>query len=235
MANDTDSGNANNPYSDMPQAVSVPSRTRPTGVTVTAVLSIIAGILGCLVGLGTLVNTMVGPRMAQAFNQPGPYEQAQKEMNTSIQRLTSKYMAANVAVSIGTMALAAVLFVGGIGAIPGRGWARKLLLRAFLLGMILECVKIVPAAMMQLEMLPVMEQYFEKIASTPAPGGGAPPPMVGTFAKVGMLVGLAFWIGWAAIKLGLYAWGMRYLGRPHVKDYFEEPVTTAVPTSQLGP
>ena len=102
----------------------------------------------------------------------------------------------------------------------GKEWGRRLLLRTLLALMDFECLRIIPYAMMQFEILPIMERYMQEIITPPAGGGPTAPPFVGKLAKIMMVVGFAGWILWTVIKLVLCGLGQRYLRKPHVVRCF---------------
>ncbi len=224
MADEANAGaNPANPYSDaiLQSPPTFDVRLRPTGVTVVGVLACVLGMMGLAMGCWMLIHTIVGPRIAQAFTQAGPNQQAQMEMNDRMEQLSLEYRTVNVATSLGAMILGAALFIGGIGTIRGRPWARTLLVRAFLVAMIFECFRLVPATMMQFEILPIMEQFMQRVTTDPSGKNPSPPPMAASFAKAMMLIGVCIGVGWLVIKLACFGFCGRYLSRPHVRAFFD--------------
>jgi hypothetical protein len=173
-------------------------------------------------GISMIFQSVIGPRVSNAMVQPGPMQRAQVEMNEAMLAVTLKYQVANVALSLTSFVIGCCLLAGGIGVLRGKKWGQSILLRTLVALMVFECFRLIPYAMMQSEMLPIMETYMQRL-STPPPGGGggAPPAFLGKFVKVMMIVGFAAWILWAIIKLTLCAMGHRYLRKPHVVRFFE--------------
>ena len=199
-------------------ALDSPPDTRPTGVTVTGVLCVLAGILGVLSGLVIFAQLAFGNPFASSMTPTGSAGGPQREMTSAIETLTSRFIIPHIGVSVGTLVLASCLLVGGIAVFQRRSWAPTWLRRVFVALIVFEIARQVFYVILQIEKYPIMEQYFNQLGSAPnSPGGNT---MMKSMLKVSTIVGVVFGLGWALIKVGLGAWGHRYFGKPHVVEYF---------------
>ena len=209
------------PYSSAsaPTAMNDDVRLRSSGLTAIGVFCIVGGILGLLVGLIGIISLIFGAAMASAFVPTGPQQQVQQEMNSKIQEVTSAFMIPNVLIILGTISVCSCLLVGGIGVFGQRPRGRILLLKALLIAMILECLRVTLHVLTQLEMLPIMEEYMPKMMDQ-AGNNGPSGPLMGSMMRVMTLAGLGLSVLWGLVKLGLYAWGRSYLKKPPVIDFY---------------
>ena len=196
----------------------IESDQRPGGLTTIGVLCIVGGIVGILSGLFMLLNIFFGAALGSAFTMQGPQQQAQQEMQSSMQAVATRFFVGNLISSVGTLVVSLCMLTGGVGVFRKPAWGRTLLRKTFLFAILLECLRVGIYTMTQLEMMPVMETYMQKMMTQP--GGGNPPMAVGGMMKVMTLIGLGMWLMWAALKLGLYIWGCSYLKKPSVINYF---------------
>ncbi len=206
------------PYAAAPVQKPLAADQRPSGLTAVGVLCMVGGMVGLFSGLFTLLNVFFGAALGAAFIAPGEAGDAQREMQASIQAVGERYFIGNLITSVGTTILGACLLTGGIGVFRTPAWGRTLIRRALILAILLECMKVAIYVMSQVEMMPIMEEYMQKLMTKP--GGAAPPPAVGSMMKVFTFIGLGIWLVWAMLKLGLYVWGRVYLKKPTVLSYF---------------
>lgn len=204
-------------------------RTRPSGVSATGVLSIIAGLMGLMASFGTAMtlvfnDAMLNMSAGQTKGMSSEQVKAIEEMTVSSREIASRYSYFTIGIGVFTFIVSIALLVGGIGLLRNRSSARRLLSRTFVAAIILELLAGVVYVMTQLEMAPVMAKYMTGLT-----GGGNQPMAPGGAQMMGQAMiyfGLAFSLLWAIIKIVLYAVGKRYLNRPAVVDYFE---TSAAP------
>ncbi|EMI17153.1 membrane protein [Rhodopirellula maiorica SM1] len=197
---------------------------RPTGITVVAVVCLVAGILGGLSSLGSLANTLFAERFASMFTPPGAAGEIQAEMQREMMAVLGKYYFVNLAMSVAGIAIGVALFVGGIGAIQGKLWSRFLIRRTLLVAIFFEVVRVVVYSLTQFEMFPVTQEYMQKIAGQQngAMGGDT----MAWFSTIGVVISMLFVVGWFLLKLFLMIWGRRYLAKPMLDSYFGTPASS---------
>jgi len=208
------------PYA-APPAVYAPGETspgRPTGVTVVGVICLLAGIVGLLSGLMSLVGYFVGQNFANAFTPPGNAGNLQAQMQAEINTIAAKYFWLYFPLTIVGLGISGAMTTGGAGLLALKPWARILLRRVLMLAIVVEGCKGVVYVLNQLEMMPIMQDYLQKIM---AESGGVGGRAFGPMFSIMMLVGIGVWVVWALFKIGLMLWGNRYLARPSTRAYFE--------------
>lgn len=216
----TESSLTANPYAAnlRPNDVMIVDDRRPSGVTAVGVLCIVGGIVGTLSGLFSLLNLFFAASMSGAFMVPGPQQAAQEQFNAQLLAIGNRYFVPNLLASSGTLLIGSCLLLGGIGVFRAPPWGRTWIRRTLLAAILLECLKAVLYTVTQLEMVPVMEKYMQRLMT--AQGANAAPMAMGTMMKVMSWVGIGMWLLWTLVKVGLYIAGRRYLRRTSVIDYF---------------
>ena len=196
---------------------------RPTGVTVIAVVCLLAGIVGLLSGIFGLIGLFFGEYVANAFPQPAEAQKLQQQMQAEINAVTQKFFWLTLPLMLIGLLISTCLVAGGIGLLATKPWARVLLRRVLLGAIVIECIKSVTYVFTQLEMGPIMHEYMGKIAGN---SGGAGGEAMGQMMQAITYVGIGFMVIWTLAKLAMMAWGSRYLNRPATKEYFQNAVTS---------
>jgi hypothetical protein len=86
-----------------------------------------------------------------------------------------------------------------------------------------ELVRSVPHVMMQLENIPLMEDYMPRIMEASAPqgaGGEQVASMMTMFMRLSMIIGWVIFVGWLMLKLAFYAVTCYYLALPKIKSLY---------------
>ncbi len=221
------SASANNVYADpQPDTSSRPSR--PGGLTAVCV---IAGVLGLLGFCGVLVggaNLVFGQKMQQAFafNQPPKLQEAQTKMNASINAVTQRYFAVSLSLLVFQAILCGLLAYGGFRCLSLNPGARNLLLIGCGVGPIFLIARFISFVIMQLEIMPIMQTYFETTITASAGPGNSPQQMGAEFgasmAKASIIAGMVFNAGWSLTQLIFFGFAFRYLKKPAVAALFEK-------------
>jgi hypothetical protein len=193
------------------------AQARPAGITVTSVLSIVAGLMGGMFSLLTIVNLIFSKQFMATSASGAGENAAQQEMLTQMQALGDKYLVFNGLIGLATLALAIVLLAGGTGLLMNKRWSRLLLRRTFLAAIILEVVAGGLYMVTQLEMMPIMDKYMGSISS----GEGASDVVAASFMRIFTFIGMGLWLVWALGKCAMFFWGRRYLNKPTVVSFFE--------------
>lgn len=201
-------------------------RSRPGMLVAVCVISIVLGALGVLSGLFQLASLVAAPMLNQAMVSQfkGPQAEAQAEMVTKLNAVTARWrpwilliLAANVLASAG-------LLIGAIMTLQWKPRGRKLLLAMLLAALAIDLLRVLPEALMQIQVQAIDRQYMARIMSESgqAPGGAAFGEAMGATM---VYVTLAVLGGWALVKLICYALGARYLARPQTHALFVSPLT----------
>lgn len=191
---------------------------RPTGLTVIAVISLLAGIGGALFGLLGLVGMLAGEAIANAMQPSGPGMEAQMQMQAELNSVTQKYLWITLPLLLAGIVIAGCMAAGGIGILAKKSWASKLLVRVFLAAIVVEILKTIAHSLSQLEIAPIMSKHMGAIAGNADNPGGE---MMGQMMQVMTYVGLAFMFVWALAKIGLMIWARLYLNKPATKAYLD--------------
>lgn len=223
MSDDPETPPSLNPYAASPShpgsiEEEVYTDLRPTGVTVTGVLCLLGGILGVLMGIGVVIQLLIGNQFATAMTPPGASGNVQRQMMSEMQAVSDRFMVATTCSSIGVFLFGCCLLIGGVALFKKRVWVPTWLQCTFFALVVFELARQVLLVFVQLEMMPIMDRFMSQMAKTNGPPGQQ--AMMGTIQKASMIIGLAFSIGWAVCKIGLLIWGYRYLGKSEVRAYF---------------
>ncbi len=212
-----------NPFTDNPYKSSAPSfvppaPTRPGGVTAIGVLSIVLGAMGLLGGCAGSVGLFINPMMQGAL-QPGPnansIEKAQADMNAQINAVSQRYIVPNVVLMVGVLVLGSALLWGGIQLLRTRPGAPTWLFYTFMALIVFELLRTVFYIFVQLQLLPVVEEFAQRIGRD-APGNPAMGDTMVTVMRASMYVGIVIGVGWPLIKVIVYGLSMRYLAKPEI-------------------
>ena len=215
------------PYSVQPPGVHVAQEVtvRPTGLTVIAVICLLAGIVGVLSGVFGLVGMLLGDTFANAFQTAGPAQELQQKMNADIQAITRKYYWLSLPLTLAGIVIGGCMTLGGIGVLARKSWSRVFLSRVFLAGVVMELISAVYYAVSQWEMGPVMREHMSKIAeSNGSPGGET----MGQLMQFFSILGIIFLGVWTVVKVVLMLWGRAYLHRPETKAYLGNATSPGV-------
>jgi hypothetical protein len=204
---------------------------RPSGVTIVAVIAAVLGGLGLLTALWTILASLLGMQaQANMFGQAGtmPAEQqaAYRDMMTQMQTVVDRWRPITLTVNSLVALVSAGLLVGGIAALRNRPGGRKLLVGALLAGALAEIAWLAMMIPMQLETNAVTERSMAQLLTASAPQGKPMPKeaaeITRTIMKVTAYVGIVIFSVWAVAKSLFFALAARYLGRPHVLEFYQQ-------------
>ncbi len=183
---------------------------RPLGITVIMVLGLLFGILGMFNAAMAAVGLMFGEYIQAMVNAQG--NETQMQMQAELQEVGRRFLIPNVLLLLCAAAVSSALAVGGIGLMMTKPWSRTLLRRTFLAAIVLEIARGGFGLAMQIQNVPIMKKYLDE-----AEQGG---PGLAQMTSFFMWVGLAFWLIWAVIKIGMLIWGRAYLAGRSAESYF---------------
>jgi hypothetical protein len=196
---------------------------RPSGLSAVCIIGLILGGLGSLMwcfGGFSLVMQLAGtnPFAPDPAALPPEMQGPQAEMLREAEALGQKYMVVNTLIWAWQLVTLVLLFVGCIAGLRMTPRALVWLKRAMINGLAFELVRAVPTIAMQLETVGMMERMMQGMGG--GRPGAAPPPGMKTFL-------VAFSLGFAALlilaKLGYYGWGLWYVSRENVQNWFGTP------------
>lgn len=205
------------PNSPIGGAASEQAAIRPNGVTAIAIVCLIGGGFGCLIGCLTLLQ-MIFADQIQALSTvaAGPNAEEQAAFQNEVAAVTDRFIIPNAISGLATLGLSAALFVGGIGLLVGKAWAGRWMPRILVVAIVFEILRGILYATIQLQMLPVMETFGEQMSRA---GDGPDGEMLSQMMRISVFAGLAFWATWALIKLGLLTWAIIYLRGSTAREY----------------
>jgi len=216
--------NSWDPYT-APQTADVPVARgpAPTGLKAICIIAIVLGALGLATSCGGVVQLAVGESLQSAFNMPaGPgidpeLARAQQEMQAEIVKIGRQNLPLKIVAAVLHILSALGLLVGGIMTLRLSRTGRSILLAGCGAAILYELLQTVLGVMDQLTMMPIVQKFFDQ--GMP-PGAGEMPPAFGQFMAAGVVVGIAFTVIFALVKLAFYLFSVIYLQRKHVVAHF---------------
>ena len=220
---------------------------RPGGLTAVLVISIVLGGMGILGSCGEAVNLFINPALFSTFSSltPQPAPGANKTQGQPFaspdgilkaqQAVLQRWRTVLVLTMILGLLLSLLLLAGGVGGMSRKTWSRKFLMAAFITGIVVEAVRLVPAVMFQYETVEANRRYVEQeIGKLPPASRRAPADTVlrsteAAMAVVGTL-GLVTTSVWKLAEIGFFLFGIHYLKRPRTVNFLagqddDEPMT----------
>lgn len=208
-------------------------RRRPGGLTAICVIAIILGGLGVVTAVVGVVFAAAGQAIqkAAAPQLPGELEgealQVQAEMNQAIQAVGQRYLMANVALALLSLALAIGLIVGRAQSLKIKPLGRTVLLAVFAVAILFELARGSFQIYQQMQMFGVMQEYWPRLMKSAAEksqqpmGGPNFETMMNIAFTVAKISAYAIVIVPALVKGAFYFIGAIYLARPKLKELFE--------------
>jgi hypothetical protein len=201
----------------------MPSR-RPGSVTAAGVMAIIYGSLFTLCGLCGLTaqatgnNFMVGdPKQAEL------QKEFQKEFQQALERDVPGYQVIQAIVTVVSLSMAVIMFIGGIGLLYMRQWARHLVLAGCLIAIANTLFQVTYQAVL---VMPVMTEAFEVALPKAMPQMPQAGPQAADVLKFMKIVVTAVAVGAVIINVVLVVYLaiiVFLLCRRHVRTAFAEP------------
>jgi hypothetical protein len=200
-----------------PATYRLPPR-KPGALTAVAVMALVLGILGMLVSCMS-VATLPFQSQLQNLNTAG--SKVQVEMNQAIAKVQNRYLAGTMSFAVLHLVVATCLVIGGVMVLQGKPSGRTFLLYTLLAVIVFEILRTILVLVIQLECLPVIDGYMDKLGEDPAAGGGRTlGPGFARMMKGFMIFGLVVAMVWPLIKVIVYAISARYLSSPRMVEFF---------------
>jgi hypothetical protein len=207
----------------------LPARGGPLGKLKTvAVIAIVLGAMGLFSALTATAGLLVGSRLQMALspaNQPGMTPQlrdAQLAMQNDMQALQDRFQPYNLVLVVLHAILAFFLLAGGLQSLRLVPAGRKLFLAACSIAIVFELIRAVVQGILQVQMGSLMAVHMQKMMeaqSNAPPGLGN---MMSSFARIGIVIGLAIGLVWVVAKLVYFVISIRILRKPEVEGLFVE-------------
>lgn len=219
-----------NPFADPiprpPGHPFVPPPKKNGRVLMIGMLAIVMGALGFVGVLATAVGYASGAALAAAA--PGPNADAMERLQYQIQveqaAVMQRYLPGNIVFSTLHVIVAILLIVGGVRVIRMSPPGRSFLVYVFLAVIIFELLRTGMYMMMQLELMPIMDELMVRTMREAA-GGGPNEHAARLMARMwkGMsIAGIVMGLIWPTIKVVLYGLSARYLASEEALGLFEE-------------
>lgn len=205
--------------------------SRPTAVTVIAVVAIVLGTFSSCCGLYAGFGLVMSDRL-QAVSQQlaragqsadNPAVREQQAMQTELldfQRGWAPFTGSFVVIQL---FLALLMILGGSLALAGKGVGRVMMMGSFVAGTVFEIARSVTETLMQFQMMDVMQRYMGRMMAATQRGGPTPPGFEQTMGAVmggATVAGIVLMLLWAAVKIGYYVSGFLLMRREDVRRYF---------------
>jgi hypothetical protein len=209
----------------MPQGGIIPG-TRPTGLTVVCIVSIVLAVLVALTSASAAVMMPFQKAFAAMFAPPPPalppgvkptpqqeMAKLQSDMQAQIAIVSAKYFWVLMPLQIIQVVVAIWVVMAAVQTLSLSSAGRGSFVVALLAMIVLEVFFAVPHFMTQMEIQPIMGSMMEKMAeSQPGPGGA----MFGTIVKVSMIAGMVMAACLILSRVGWYAYAVSYLRREEI-------------------
>ena len=207
---------------------------RPGGLTAICVIAIVLGAMGFMSSGMNGLNLLFGKQLQEMVAGIGGMQnkkmmKAQEEMYDAIWEINDRFIVPSVFLASSQFALAIALMFGGLKTLKLRAIGRKVLLIAVSLVVVFELVQLGLFAMIQLEMMPVMDVYMSRVLEG-APGGGPGGQKAAqTIAKFSMIAGFIMQAGWMLVKLIFLGLAIWYLRSQRIRLLFQDKASSDQP------
>lgn len=203
-------------------------RPLPSSVTTVCVLCMILGGLGMASGCFGVAGLAMQSQLqslAAGAQSNNPAEALQLQMQSELNEVQAKWFIFLLPLTLLALAVSGGLFVGGLMARTHSEMGRAVLYYSCLVAIPAEILTALLGAAVQMETLPIVEDYMPRIVSTAGQGQTPQAVIDGATmgAKIGVYVGIAVGLGWLLAKLVLYIMGVSALSKEEVIDIYRNP------------
>jgi len=205
--------------------------SRPTSVTVIAIVAIVLGSLstccGLYAGFGLVMTDRlqaVSDQMAQVGQPEGSASvRAQREMQAELVTFQAGWAPFTGSFVVIQLLVALLSILGGALALSAKPIGRSMLIGAFGLGTVFELGRSVVETLMQFQVIAITQRYMSQIVAASQNGRPLPPGFGQTMGAVmggASIAGIVFMLLWALIKIGYYVSSIVLLRREEVRRFF---------------
>jgi len=205
--------------------------SRPTSVTVIAIVAIVLGSLstccGLYAGFGLVMTDRLqamSDQMAQVGQPEGSASvRAQREMQAELVTFQAGWAPFTGSFVVIQLLVALLCILGGALALSAKPIGRSMLMGAFGLGTVFELGRSVVETLMQFQVIAITQRYMTQIVAASQNGRPLPPGFGQTMGAVmggASIAGIVFMLLWALIKIGYYVSSLVLLRREEVRRYF---------------
>jgi hypothetical protein len=206
-----------------------PGSGRPQLLTVLIIVCLVLGALGIFNSITGAVGAAAGPQLQKALqpkmppNVPPGMQKAQDDFQAEINEVQAKYFWEMV-ISLGVRLLAAVLLVvGSVKALGRKESGRVLLIAACAVALAFEMGHAILQTIMNTEVMTALNGYLESMSQS-MPNKDKTKQVQSLIQGVGgvvkyLTIGGIYLL--LFIKGGIYLFGLIYLRREKVKEYFQ--------------
>jgi hypothetical protein len=211
--------------------------TKPSGwLHAVCIAAIVLGAMGILTALYSLTYLTAATALRGGLggyrtlgNDPAEM-QIQAEMNKEIMNATRRWMPITLPLLAAEIVISTGLVVAAARTLRRRPAGRCWLVGLFVAAAFLELAQSVPAVAVQCKTASILSDSLPRLMAAPMPEGKTAPAEVGVASELlgkGMtvlgLVGIAFTVLMETAQIVFYVFGVIYLRRPDVREYFSEP------------
>jgi len=196
-------------------------RSRPRGLTVLSILAIVLGILG--IAYGVLLTTAL---TTGSVGKDIPPTRRFEQMRQEAVEMETRTLPFRIGMGVAGLVVASALLAGGIMALCGASVGGRALRAVFLLAALFEISRFAVNLPLELESVSIVNRHVNPLGQRE--GGFSISELKRQEAMQDALrskdlvlwTGLVVWVVATLVKAGLYLYGMRYLARAEVKEYF---------------
>ena len=205
--------------------------SRPTSVTVIAIVAIVLGSLstccGLYAGFGLVMTDRLqamSDQMAQVGQPEGSASvRAQREMQAELFTFQAGWAPFTGSFVVIQLLVALLSILGGALALSAKPIGRSMLMGAFGLGTVFELGRSVVETLMQFQVIAITQRYMTQIVAASQNGRPLPAGFGQTMGAVmggASIAGIVFMLLWALIKIGYYVSSLVLLRREEVRRFF---------------
>jgi len=205
--------------------------SRPTSVTVIAIVAIVLGSLstccGLYAGFGLVMTDRLqamSDQMAQVGQPEGSASvRAQREMQAELVTFQAGWAPFTGSFVVIQLLVALLSILGGALALSAKPIGRSMLMGAFGLGTVFELGRSVVETLMQFQVIAITQRYMTQIVAASQNGRPLPAGFGQTMGAVmggASIAGIVFMLLWALIKIGYYVSSLVLLRREEVRRFF---------------
>jgi len=190
-----------------------------------AYLGILIGAVGALGAVGNLTvlaRAEHEPPVIPGFESPTEAQaEVARKMQARVDRVIERHRPVSVALHLANAALSILLLAGGLMLATGRAWAHALMVQALAASALYELPAVAHDIRLLYEKMLAMKRLFPellRVQNLPAS-----PEQVALAGGGFLIVGAAFTVGFALLRLAYYGTGFWYLRRRDVRAWFTLP------------
>jgi len=193
----------------------------PGGLKAICIIVIVLGALGTIAAMVTGVGLVLGQQAQAAFapqqDMGAEMRQIQDQMQEEMNAIAAKYRMPSVGAMLLHLLTALMLLIGGVMTLRRKALGRRILLWGCGLSIVYLVVETILNTLMQLQSLPIYQEYGDDLMAEAARQGGGDAANMPNFLMIAIFVGLGFAVLLSVAKIVFYLISIFYLRRSQVE------------------